>query len=196
VAKLSRYSNKRYYSFSIHPYAHPAYCFFYRQSLLFNRDEMNEETVKGLAENHCIHCYQPNIESRELYIFSGFESVSFDLNKPIQPGSFIIRHQKEDIPNLSHIEELSWKGVLRALFNSISNKNLEEVRRNYNEFSSEKLNNALFKSPNLTQEFMSELCGISKYTLAKQAEKLNSLDCRISEEESFFDTLIRGDDND
>ncbi|MCW3172901.1 hypothetical protein [Shewanella subflava] len=107
----------------------------------------------------------------ELLIYSGFESILFDINTINLTECTVILD--DDISD-SEIELQAWIGVFTNCFlRSISSKNLNVLHTKVNELVDSKIAKQIFNRTHLSQNYLAQMAGKSKDAIAKQKSRQN-----------------------
>jgi 50S ribosomal subunit-associated GTPase HflX len=153
----------------IHPNAYKAFEFV--QSLTFSfRGAIKQDLVnKDLLTVALV--LRAKIVTHELQIYSGFESILFDINS-IEPTECIVILD-DDICD-SEIEQQAWVGVFTNCFlSSISSKNLNILHTTINDKVNSQIAQQIFNRPRLSQNLLAQMTEKSKSAIAKQKSRQN-----------------------
>jgi hypothetical protein len=151
----------------IHPHAYKAFEFVH--SLVFSfcgaikQDLVNKKLLTVAL------VLRAKVVGDELQIYSGFESILFDINTIDATECTVIL---DDEISDSEIEQQAWIGVFTNCFlSSISSKNLNILHTTINKKVDPKIAQQIFNRPRLSQELLAQMAGKSKGTIAKQKSR-------------------------
>ena len=107
----------------------------------------------------------------ELQIYSGFESILFDINTiKLTECTVILDNDISD----SEIELQAWIGVIANCFlRSISSKNLSILHTKINDKVNTQIAQQIFNRPRLSQNLLAQMTEKSKSAIAKQKSRQN-----------------------
>ena len=147
----------------IHPDAYKAFEFVHSLAFSFcgaiKKELVNQHLLTAALVLHA------KIKGDELLIFSGFESILFDINT-IDPTECIVI--LDDISD-SEIELKAWVGVFtNCLLRSISRKSLHVLHTTINEKIDPQVAQQIFNHPRLSQNNLAKMAGKSKSAIGKQ----------------------------
>jgi|TARA_R110002050_G_scaffold83866_7_gene179172 hypothetical protein len=153
----------------IHPHAYKAFEFVHSLVFSFCGAIKQDLVNKNLLTVALV--LRAKVVGDELQIYSGFESILFDINTIDATECTVIL---DDEISDSEIEQQAWIGVFTNCFlSSISSKNLSILHTKINEKVDPQIAQQIFNRPRLSQDLLAQMTGKSKDAIAKQKSRQN-----------------------